>query len=583
MLGKFDVAECWTRQLLQRARTPIEKARVYGMQLTHLTFCDRMEDAVAAGLRGLRLLGVRLSARPSTAHIVRELVLAKLALGRRRIADLENGPVVDDPAVRLCMRILVDFIPPAYLTGNDKLFAAAVLRQVRLTLKHGVCVESAAAYASYVVLLAGLGDLTSADEFGKLALRLTERFNAVEWRCRNLVLYTLFGQSWARPWREMVPNFQDAVRAGVASGDLLFTAYTCGWVHLWDPDVDVKTAAEEGRKYLDIIEKTEYQNARDAAQLAQQTWANLLGETRDPLSLSDATFNEDACRERMQRVRNVSGLGIHALCRLKLCLLYGEEEQGFAIIQSSRPFIRALAGSPYLVEYCLTAFLISASVAGGARPRRAARREMRRQHARMRRWAAHAPANFGQHVLLMDAECAALAGDVDPGDVAVRARHCRRARGPVPPVRGAGQRTGGALLRASAAWAASPPCTRTRRVTITRGGAPSGRCSFSTAWSGGWPPIRTAASRWRGPTTRTAAAPRRPGGHRRIGVAGRRDDVAGIPGAVRGGDPREAHGPPGHQRARERRRHPGVPAAARARWARAAGSGRHPQRAPSRR
>ncbi|HVY38553.1 MAG TPA: AAA family ATPase [Polyangia bacterium] len=413
MLGKADVGECWARTVLEHARTPNEKARVYGMQLTHLTFCDRMEDAVAAGLRGLRLLGVRLSARPSAAHILRELALAKLALGRRRIADLENGPVVDDPSVRLCMRILVDFIPPAYLTGNDKLFAAAVLRQVRLSLKHGVCVESAAAYASYVVLLAGLGDLTSANEFGKLALRLTERFNAVEWRCRNLVLYTLFGQSWARPWREMVPNFQEAVRAGLASGDLLFMAYTCGWVHLWDPDVDVKTAAEEGRKYLDIIEKTEYQNARDAAQLAQQTWANLLGETRDPLSLSDGTFDEDASRERMQRVRNVSGLGIHALCRLKLCLLYGEEEQGFAIIQSSRPFIRALAGSPYLVEYCLTAFLISATVAGGARPRPAARREMRRQHARMRRWAAYAPANFGQHLLLMDAERAALAGDVD--------------------------------------------------------------------------------------------------------------------------------------------------------------------------
>ncbi|MES1165844.1 MAG: serine/threonine-protein kinase PknK, partial [Verrucomicrobiota bacterium] len=247
MLGRSDVAEHWADQLLQQARTPIEKARVYGMQLTHLTFCDRMEDAVAAGLRGLRLLGVRLSARPSTAHIVRELVMAKLALGRRRIADLENGPVIDDPAVRLCMRILVDFIPPAYLTGNEKLFAAAVLRQVRLTLKHGVCVESAAAYASYVVLLAGLGDLTSADEFGKLALRLTDRFNAVEWRCRNLVLYTLFGLSWARPWREMVPIFQEAVRAGMVSGDLLFTAYTCGWVHLWDPDVDIKTAAEEGR------------------------------------------------------------------------------------------------------------------------------------------------------------------------------------------------------------------------------------------------------------------------------------------------------------------------------------------------
>src|SRR5205085_5675417 len=136
----------------------------------------------------------------------------------------------------------------------------------------------------------------------------------------------------------------------------------CGWVHLWDPDIDVKTAAEEGRKYLDIIEKTDYGNARDAALLAQQMWVNLLGQTRHPLTLSDATFDEEACRERMQRVRNVSGLGLHALYRLTLCLLYGAEAEGFEIIQRSRPFIRALTGSPYMVEYCLTAFLVCASI-----------------------------------------------------------------------------------------------------------------------------------------------------------------------------------------------------------------------------
>jgi len=413
MLGRIDVAEAWVAELLLYARNPIEKAKVFAMQLTHLTFCDRMEEAVTAGLRGLRLLGIRLSARPSMARIARELVLAKWALGRRRIADLENAPVVDDPTVRLRMRILVDFIPPAYLTGNDKLFAAAVLRQVRLSLQHGVCVESSAAYASYVVLLAGLGDLKSADEFGKLALRLTERFNAAEWRCRNLVLYAVFGQSWNRPWREMVASFQEAVRAGLDCGDLLFTAYTCGWVHLWDPDIDVKTAAEEGRKYLDIIEKTDYGNARDAALLAQQMWVNLLGQTRHPLTLSDGTFDEEACRERMQRVRNVSGLGLHALYRLTLCLLYGAETEGFEIIQRSRPFIRALTGSPYMVEYCLTAFLVCASVASDRGPhQRAARREMRKLHAQMRRWATHCPANFGQHLALMNAEVATLDGDI---------------------------------------------------------------------------------------------------------------------------------------------------------------------------
>jgi len=411
MLGQVEVAEARVVALLARCRTPWEKANVYAMQLRQLTVCNRMGEAVAAGLEGLRLLGIHMKARPSTLTIAGELLLAKTALGNRRIADLENAPVIEDPTVILSMRILIDFIPPAYLTGNDKLFAAAVLKQVRLSLKHGVSAESAAAYASYVVLLAGLGNLSSAEAFGQLALRLTERFNAVDSRCRNLVLYALFGQSWNHPWRDLRASFQEAVRAGLESGDLLFTTYACGWIHLWAPDLDVKTSLEESSKYLAIIEKTDYQNARDVACLSRQFWTNLQGQSADPLSLSSEGFDEAACCARMASVRNISGLGIHALYKLKLCVLYGRGDEGIAIIKRSRPYIRALAGSPYMVEYCVYAFHACVAVASAPEHRTFARNTLHQLARQMRGWAAHAPENFRQHLLLMEAELARLGGD----------------------------------------------------------------------------------------------------------------------------------------------------------------------------
>jgi predicted ATPase/class 3 adenylate cyclase len=411
MTGHLETAEQRVAELLVRARTSRERADVYAMQLRQLTVCNRMDEAVTAGLTGLRLLGISMTARPGTLRIGSELARAKVALGRRRVADLENAPVVTDPDVLLSMRILIDFIPPAYLTGNDRLFAVAVLKQVRLSLRHGVCAEAAAAYASYVVLLAGLGDLRNAEAFAQLALRLTEKFNAVDSRCRNLVLCALFGASWTRPWRELRASFQEAVRAGLESGDLLFTTYACGWIHLWTPELDVKTAAEEGRKYLAIIEKTDYQNARDAACLSQQFWANLLGQTASEMSLSNDDFDEDECRRRMHRVRNVSGTGIDALYRIVLAAIYGRPEAGFEVLDRAQTSIRALAGSPYMVDYCLHGFLVCAGVVDdpGHGPR--ARRHLRRLRKLMTGWAAHAPGNFRQHALLMEAECARLAGE----------------------------------------------------------------------------------------------------------------------------------------------------------------------------
>ncbi len=411
MTDRVEFAEAWVAELLVHARTTREKAGVYSMQLQQLTVRNRMDEAVTAGLAGLRLLGLRMSASPSRASILRELGMARRAQGRRKVAELADAPVVTDPDVLLSMRILIDFIPPAYLTGNDRLFAASVLKQVRLSLEHGVCAEAAAAYASYVVLLAGLGNLRGAREFAQLALRLTDTFNAVDSRCRNIILCALFGSSWNRPWSELRTAFQEAVRAGIESGDLLFTAYAAGWVHLWAPDLDIRTAFDESRKYVSIIETTDYQNARDAAHLSQQLWANLLGQTNSPMSLSNDEFDERECRERMHRVRNVSGLGVDALYRIVLAAVYGEEEAGFEVLESSRGFVQALVGSPYMVEYCLHGFLVCAANARDRRLGARARRRMRRFLQLMRKWADHAPDNFRQHLLLMEAEAMRLRGD----------------------------------------------------------------------------------------------------------------------------------------------------------------------------
>ena len=155
----------------------------------------------------------------------------------------------------------------------------------------------------------------------------------------------------------------------------------------------------------------DYQNALDAAHLSQQLWANLLGRTSSPMSLSNDEFDERECRERMHRVRNVSGLGVDALYRIVLAAVYGEEKAGLEVLESTRGFVRALAGSPYMVEYCLHGFLVCAANARDPRHGARARRRMRKFLRLMRKWADHAPGNFRQHALLMEAETMRLRGD----------------------------------------------------------------------------------------------------------------------------------------------------------------------------
>ena len=411
LCGEFAIADACCEELLSRCRTTLAKAEIRAMIAAQHNFSGQMEEAIAEGIRALDLLGISLSEKPSTATVALELLRTKSALGLRKPEALDGAPQVTDPAVRLAMKILVDFIPPSYLSGNSTLFATTVLKQATLSLRHGNCVESASAYSSYAALLAGLGDLEGAYDFGRLALRLTDQFDAVESRCRTLVLYGLFSHSWSQPWATLSTWFKASVEAGLKSGDFLFMSFACGYVHLWDPTVDLETAIAESRTYLALCRQTRYQNALDAALLAHQFWRALRGETEDPLSLSDSDFDEEACLARMRQDGYTSGLAIRALFKLQLACFHQDAERAWQALAEAERIIQALAGSPYMVDYTVYGFQAAALMAARKAPQAAAaRRRMRKLHRRMQAWARHCPENFAHHERLMRAERAHLGG-----------------------------------------------------------------------------------------------------------------------------------------------------------------------------
>ncbi len=409
LCGEFALADACCEELLSRCRTPLARAEIHAMLAAQHAFSSQMDAAIAEGIHALAHLGIPLSPRPSMAAVGMELLRTKAAQGLRKAADLDAAGPIGDPATRLAMKILVDFIVPSYLSGNSTLFAATALKQATLSLRHGNSIESASAYTSYAVLLAGLGDLAGAYDFGRLALRVSDAYGAVDSRCRTLVLYALFAHSWSQPWATLSGWFKDAIDAGKRSGDFLFMAYACGYVNLWDPQLDLETALEESQRYLALCKQTRYQNALDAALLAHQYWLCLRGETDGPVSLGTADFDEAECLERMTQAGYTSGIAIYHLVKLQLACFDEDAEQAWRSLQQADGVIQALAGSPYMVDY--TTYAFQAAVMRADKPGRLgadARRRLGRCHRQMRAWARHCPENFGHHELLMRAQLVAL-------------------------------------------------------------------------------------------------------------------------------------------------------------------------------
>ncbi|MFP5501252.1 MAG: histidine kinase dimerization/phospho-acceptor domain-containing protein, partial [Candidatus Sericytochromatia bacterium] len=99
---------------------------------------------------------------------------------------------------------------------------------------------------------------------------------------------------------------------------------------------------------------------------------------------------------------------------LQLACFHQDWPLAWQALQEASRVIKALAGAPYLVDYCVYGFQAAAHVAGHGGPDAGtARRLVRRFHRQMRGWARHCPENFQHHAWLMDAERARLAGRDD--------------------------------------------------------------------------------------------------------------------------------------------------------------------------
>ncbi len=413
LCGEFELAVAQCRILLEHARSQVEQAEIRFMQLTQYGYNRKFPEAIEAGILGLGLVGLDIQENPTQDEITQELVLAKELVGTTPVADLLDRPVIDDPAIRLSMKLLHGFITPSYLAGNANLFALVVLKQVNLSLQHGNSPESTLAFASYAVLLASMGDYNNSYEFGKLALAVNASFDDVESRCRTLTLYTIFCQGWKHHWNTLPAWYEKAIAAGMESGDFLNLSHCCCYATLWDPTLNLADAIQQGEHYLEMILRTQYQDAVEMSGIFQDVRHALhqIADEETPPTLTTPVQQERLAR--MQREGFISGVAQHHIAHLKVCVFYEEYQTALEHAAAAEQVIPALMGTLFVAELCFFHFLATAAVVPAqlAEQQEDALKRLQQQAEQMRQWADYCPVNFLHQHTLMRAELARLSGE----------------------------------------------------------------------------------------------------------------------------------------------------------------------------
>lgn len=416
LTGFIEQAESWIELLLLHADSNVQRSDILATRTRQYATLGRMDESIVAAIQGLALLNIEFTDQPTLADIDVERKLVEENLAGRSIASLVDEPTVQDPAILIAMRLLMEIFPAAFLSGVGNLFPYLVIKSVNLSLRHGNCPESAFNYAAYGMLLCGeLDEPALGYQYGKVGLAINERLDDLTLRSRVIYVYAMFVHHWSNHWTTLTPLFLKGIEAGYQSGDLLYLAYSAQDCVIWDPTLDIETAERLHSENMEIVRECAYQDSLDSGTLFLQLQRNLLGKTHAETSLSDSQFDSQKCFDGMQQRQFMTGIANHNIYNAEACFLYGDYDRALQFIHAQDPLIKSAMSLPQLTRYYLVANLTLThhypDMSLDEQPRVLAR--LYRDLARMTRWADNCEDNFRHLQYLMTAELERIKGHFD--------------------------------------------------------------------------------------------------------------------------------------------------------------------------
>ncbi|WP_136417715.1 EAL domain-containing protein [Herbaspirillum sp. ST 5-3] len=416
LLGHPERAEQLFQLILEKARSNLDRARVYGMRINLCQTSGRFFDGVNAGLEGLARFGMHF---PQTAAGIAEMerqehnrVLA--ALGKRQPEDLCDAPPASDPIIMASIGLLVDLLPCTFVARTE-LYQLFMYKAINLSIEHGNTEKSSIAYSGYAMLLTSrLGQPETGHAFSRLALRLNDKFNDPRMKGPVLFMHGNYFNFWRQPFAVNIPVMEAAFRACLEVGDLSwagYAAYRCVWQLLEKGDSlpEVQKAAQ---RFAAFAQQGRNDIASRTIRLEQQFIASLQGATQDQSSFSSEDFDETECFEVFKHARFRSGIAFYHVMKQSSSFIYRRYGDAMDAANQAALMLDVMVSMPIEVTHhfyhALTLTALFTQVT--AEQQLKFRQTLKAHLANFKQWAENCPANFQDRYLLIAAELARIEG-----------------------------------------------------------------------------------------------------------------------------------------------------------------------------
>ncbi|MGV0104214.1 histidine kinase [Nostoc sp. DSM 114160] len=398
----FEQAERLSEIVLQHAQDLLQKVKMYEIKIYFYIAQNQMLAAIDTSLQVLEFLGEPLFKEPP-------LELA--------IEDLINLPEMLDPHKLAAMRIAIAMVTPS-LNAKPELLPLIAYTLVNLSIQFGNSAFSAFGYTFYGLVLCGTPTgIEKGYRFGKLGLKLLERFNERKLYAKAINIFDVFVRHWQEPARKTIAPLREAIQVGLETGDVEYACYNAASYcnYLFFVGEALEQVNQQQQKYIDLLLKFKQEYQIYFGQICRQLVLNLMGAAEDPLILVGESFDEQKILPILIETQNGTLLFLLHLAKTILLFIFEDYQQALIHAQEAEKYLGNMVGFLQYAEhnFYYSLALLATCSNGTEAEQQSALEKVAENQKLMSQWAFHAPANHQHKYDLVEAERAKILGHLD--------------------------------------------------------------------------------------------------------------------------------------------------------------------------
>ncbi len=408
LLGEHEKAEIYYNRVLEKARSPIDKVRVYEVKIINYTVMHRHKEALDLGIRILKDFGYTMPKRAGIFHIIKELLFVKKGLYKKSNRDLLDLPEVTDPRIIAIERILMACSQPCY-TGIPGYLPIVILKLLRLSLRYGNSIHSSFSFMTYSMILCGfIGNINSGYRYGELSLKLMEKYSARELKPRVFFIFGTMINHWKNHFNKDLDFLLSAYKTGTEVGEFSWASYSINhyFFHQFFMGKPLAGIISSIDNYYEGIKSLKQLSSTRIFQLLYQVMLNLSGHCDEKLLIRGEFFDEEVVVDEWIKSKEKNSLCFYYTFKQILYYFYGKYEDALKISQENIEYLDSAMSMifiPVFYYYYSLSLLASSERPGNKRKKKKYLKQVRKHLKMFEKWAEHSPVNYKHKLMIIRA------------------------------------------------------------------------------------------------------------------------------------------------------------------------------------